>query len=86
MLMTPCALTTFGAATADVAAAATLRKLRRVGRTGFDDLDMAFLSLILWARRWRLPIFYQQTAYSPLSGNYRHRTTVTIAYLSASVT
>ncbi len=44
MLMTPWALTTFGAATAD-AAAATLRKLRRVGRTGFDDFVMAFLSL-----------------------------------------
>src|SRR5258707_15134726 len=44
MLMTPWALATFGAATAD-AAAATLRKLRRVGRTGFDDFVMAFLSL-----------------------------------------
>jgi hypothetical protein len=44
MLMTPWALTTFGAATAD-AAAATLRKLRRVVRAGFDNFDMAFLSL-----------------------------------------
>jgi hypothetical protein len=44
MLMTPWALETFGAATAD-AAAATLRKLRRVGCTGFDDFVMAFLSL-----------------------------------------
>jgi hypothetical protein len=45
MLMTPWALTTFGAATAEAVAAATLRKLRRVGRTGFDDFVMAFLSL-----------------------------------------
>jgi len=47
MLMTPWALATFGAATADAVAvaAATLRKLRRVGRTGFDDFVMAFLSL-----------------------------------------
>jgi len=47
MLMTPWALATFGAATADAVAvaAATLRKLRRVGRAGLDDFDMAFLSL-----------------------------------------
>src|SRR6266566_5804788 len=47
MLMTPWALTTFGAATADAVAvaAATLRKLRRVGRAGLVDFDMAFLSL-----------------------------------------
>jgi len=44
MLITPWALTTFGAATADAVAAATLRKLRRVGRAGFDDFDMAFPS------------------------------------------
>jgi hypothetical protein len=41
-LTTPWALTTFGAATADAvaAAAAVLRKLRRVARTDFDCLDM----------------------------------------------
>jgi hypothetical protein len=45
MLMGPWALTTPGAATADAdaAAAATLRKLRRVGRARFVDFDMAFL-------------------------------------------
>jgi len=46
MLMTPWALTTLGAAIADAlaVAAATLRKLRRVGRAGLVDFDMAFLS------------------------------------------
>jgi hypothetical protein len=49
MLMTPWALATFGAATADAdAAAATLRKLRRVGRARFVDFDMAFLSLVFY--------------------------------------
>jgi hypothetical protein len=48
MLMT-WALATFGAATADAdAAAATLRKLRRVGRARFVDFDMAFLSLVFY--------------------------------------
>src|SRR6516225_4511567 len=65
MLMTPWALTTFGAATAD-AAAATLRKLRRVGRTGFDDLVMAFLSPIVRRRLWRLPIFIDIASLSTL--------------------
>jgi hypothetical protein len=42
MLMAPWALTTVGVATADAeaAAAATLRKLRRVERARFGDFDM----------------------------------------------
>lgn len=58
MVMTPWALTTFGAATADAVAAAALRKLRRVGRADFDDFDMAFLSYLA-GRLWRLPITFQ---------------------------
>src|SRR5262245_18654482 len=69
MLVTPWALTTLGAATAE-AAAATLRKLRRVGRAGFDDFVMAFLSLD--ARRWRcLPIFINITSLSTLRSRER---------------
>jgi hypothetical protein len=47
----PWALTTPGAATADAeaAAAATLKKLRRVGRALFCHFDMAFPSLIFIA-------------------------------------
>ena len=61
MLMTPWALTTFGAAAAD-AAAATLRKLRRVGRAGFDDLVMAFLP-ICWGAALAPANFYKHYAF-----------------------
>jgi hypothetical protein len=45
MLITPWALTTFGAATAEAVAvaAAALRKLRRVARADFASFDMDFL-------------------------------------------
>jgi len=92
MLMTPWALTTFGAATADAVAvaAATLRKLRRVGRAILDDFDMAFLSLRS-GRRWRPHRFDHQVAYSPLNDNSiasiaAKRINATIAYLPAPVT
>src|SRR6266436_222280 len=74
MLMTPWALTTFGAATADAVAAATVRKLRRVGRADFDDFVMAFLSLRSVAA-WRLPALYQQIG--PVSGNSIAATRIT---------
>ena len=70
MLITPWALTTFGAATADAVAvaAATLRKLRRVGRAGLDGFDIAFLSLDFgWPCRPSL--FDQPRAYRPVSSN-----------------
>jgi hypothetical protein len=89
MLITPWALATFGAATADAVAvaAATLRKLRRVGRADFDDLDMALLPLHSRAALALVRI-YPQTAYSPLSSNSIAATwnTVTITYLPAPVT
>jgi hypothetical protein len=49
MLITPWALTTLGAATAEAvaAAAAAVRKLRRVARADFDCVDITFLSLFL---------------------------------------
>src|SRR6266851_2498925 len=70
ILITPWALTTFGAATADAVAvaAATLRKLRRVGRAGLDGFDIAFLSLDFgWPCRPSL--FDQPRAYRPISSN-----------------
>src|SRR5262249_34698178 len=68
MLIAPWALTTFGAATADAVAvaAATLRKLRRVGRAILDDFDMAFLSLRS-GRRWRPNRFDHQLLTVPLT-------------------
>jgi hypothetical protein len=69
MLMTPWALTTFGAATADAVAvaAATLRKLRRVGRTGFDDFVMAFLSLYVRPAALGPADFYQRYVFTNIT-------------------
>jgi hypothetical protein len=88
MLMTPWALTTFGAATAEAVAAATFRKLRRVGRPGFDGFVMAFLSLCSAAALAPADFLITKTACSAGRSNSiaAARINARMAHLSAPVT